>query len=175
MRQVFKPDKLILWLAKDQFPDKKVHETLIQLQKRGLTIEFCEDLRSHKKYYNAMKKFPESCIITLDDDLYYDRQVLKNVVELHRKFPGMITTNRAHKITFNGMKINPYRKWKHNVTDINPSHFLVSTGGSGTLYPPGTLHEDAFSESLIKRLCFHADDIWLKIMALKKKYYDCNQ
>ena len=49
LRQSFKPDKIILWLAEEQFPDKKLPESLIKLTERGLSIEYCEDLRSHKK------------------------------------------------------------------------------------------------------------------------------
>lgn len=167
LRQSFKPDKIILWLADDQFPDKKLPESLTRLQERGLTIDFCKDLRSHKKYYYSLKKYPDSNIITLDDDLYFHKDVIKNVVYLHKQFPGLIVTNRAHKITFNGEHINPYRKWVHNVAEKLPSHLLVATGGAGTLYPEGALSEDVFNVDLIKKLCFNADDLWLKIMELR--------
>lgn len=168
LRQSFKADKVILWLAEEQFLDKKLPESLTKLTERGLTIEFCEDLRSHKKYFFAMQKFSEANIFTVDDDLYYPSNLLKNVVELHKKYPGLIATNRAHKFTFRGGGINPYRKWKHNVTDKKPSYFLVPTGGAGTLYPPGVLHQEVFNKDMFKKICFHADDLWLKIMALKK-------
>lgn len=166
LRQSFKPDKVILWLAKDQFPDKKIPKRLLKLKERGLTIEFCDDdLRAHKKYFYSIQKYPNANIITLDDDLYYDKHVLRNVVELHKKYPNLIATNRAHKFTFENGKVKKYRKWKHNVVDAKPSHLLVPTGGAGTLYPPGALHEKAFDKKLIKKLCFHADDLWLKMMA----------
>jgi len=166
LRQSVKPDKIILWLAEEQFPDKQLPESINRLTKRGLTICYCKDLRSHKKYYYSMLNFPESNIITLDDDLYYHKDVLKNVIELHKKFPGMIATNRAHKITVKEGKVNPYSKWKHNVVDRMPSHLLVATGGAGTLYEPGALPDEVFNENLFKKLCFHADDIWLKVMEL---------
>lgn len=168
LRQSFKPDKIILWLAENQFPDNKLPVSLTKLTERGLTIEYCEDLRSHKKYFFAMQKFPLANIITVDDDLYYPSNLLKNVVDLHQEHPGLIASNRAHKFTFNDQEINPYRNWKHNVTDKNPSHLLVPTGGVGTLYPPGVLHQEAFNKNVFKKICFHADDLWLKIMALKK-------
>jgi len=167
LRQSFKPDRIILWLAEEQFPDKKLPESLTRLKERGLRIDFCKDLKSHKKYYYSMLNYSESNIITLDDDLYYPHDLLKNVVQLHKKNPDLVTTNRAHRITFTGKMINPYRKWKHNVTDTIPSHFLVATGGAGTLYPPGALPEETFNEDLIKELCFNADDLWLKVMELK--------
>jgi len=167
LRQSFKPDKIILWLAEDQFPDRILPDRLIRLKERGLTIGFCEDLKSHKKYYQSLINFPDSNVITLDDDLYFHKDVLKNVVELHNKFPGIVTTNRAHRITFEKRMINPYRKWLHDVTDTLPSHLLVATGGAGTLYPAGVLHKEVLNKDLIKKLCLHADDLWLKVMELK--------
>lgn len=169
LRQSFKPDKIILWLANSQFPDEKVPESLEKLKHRGLTIIFCdEDLRSHKKYFYVMQEFPEDFIITADDDLYYDKHFISNLIRLHIENPKLIVTNRAHKFTFANGILNPYRKWHHNVTDIVPSHYLVPTGGAGTLFPPGSLHSEVLNHLIFKRLCFHADDLWLKVMALKK-------
>lgn len=171
LRQSFKPDKIILWLAESQFPDKKLPESLLKLKERGLSIEFCEDdLRAHKKYYYAMQQYPDANIITLDDDLYYDNRVLENVVSLHKAYPGLICTNRAHKFTFDkDDKIKPYRKWKHNVTDKKPSFLLLPTGGAGTLYPPGSLPKATFDKDIFKDICFYADDIWLKSMSIISK------
>lgn len=165
LRQSFKPDKIILWLAESQFPDKKIPDSLNSLLKRGLTIEFCkEDLRSHKKYFYAFEQYPDDYIITLDDDLYYDRDLLLNLVKLRKQFPTAVSTNRAHTITFSGNKILPYRQWKHNVTNNIPSHQLVQTGGFGTIYLRTDLYRDFNNTQLIKELAFHADDLWLKMM-----------
>lgn len=165
-RQTVKPDMIILWLAESQFPDGKVPESLMKMQKRGLTIRFCEDLRSHKKYYFAMQEFPEGCIITFDDDLYYDKNVIKRVVDLYKKHPKCISTNRAHQIKIKDGIVQPYSKWNHNAKNIlYPSNALLQTGGAGTLYPPKSLSESAFDKNLIQTLCLHADDVWLKLMA----------
>lgn len=165
-RQTVKPDMIILWLAESQFPDKKIPESLVRLQSRGLTIRFCEDLRSHKKYYFAMKEFQNACIMTFDDDLYYDKNVIKRVVELYAKHPDYICTNRAHEIMIKEGMVQPYSRWNHNAKNILvPSKALLQTGGAGTLYPPKSLSESAFDKNLIQTLCFHADDVWLKLMA----------
>lgn len=166
MQQSVKPDEIILWLAEEQFPTKELPDNITRLQSRGLTIRYCDDLRSHKKYYYAIKENPNDCIITLDDDLYYHKDVLKNIIDLYDKFPNELCTNRAHEITFNNDEILPYRKWKHNSSNIHyPTNLLMQTGGAGTLYPPNSLHPKAFDKDLIKELCYHADDIWLKFMA----------
>lgn len=165
LRQSYKPDMVILWLAESQFPDKKLPKNLKKLKHRGLTISFCnEDLRSHKKYIYALEQYPNDYIITLDDDLYYDSDLLKNILTLKEKFPESIPTNRAHKITFDKNEIQPYRKWQHNSVDSFPSNSLVQTGGFGTVYQTSDLFKDFNNKELIKELAFHADDLWLKIM-----------
>jgi hypothetical protein len=171
LRQTFKPDKIILWLAEDQFPTKAVPQSLLALIPRGLTIEFCkEDLRSHKKYYHVMKSYSKDNIITIDDDLYYDERFLENLFGLHEKHPAYIVTNRAHKLMFDSnKKVKMYKHWKHNVADNKPSLLLVPTGGAGTLYPPNALDKEVFNHLVFKKVCFHADDLWLKVMSLRQK------
>lgn len=166
LRQSFKPDAVILWLAETQFPDKKLPESLTRLQARGLTIAFCaDDMRSHKKYLYTLDRYPNDYIITLDDDLYYDRHLLKNLVGLKNQFPDAVATNRAHKLKFGtDGNILPYRMWLHNVAERNPSHLLVQTGGFGTIYKKSDLYIDVNNTTLIKTLAFHADDLWLKMM-----------
>ena len=170
LRQTFKPDKIVLWLASNQFPDKIIPESLKRLEPRGLEIRFCEeDLRAHKKYYYSLKEFPDANIITVDDDLYYDHKLLENLYLMHKKHPKNIITNRAHKMKFDAKdRIKPYRKWDHNVSSKDASHVLVATGGGGTLYPPNSLHSEVLNKEVFKKICFLADDLWLKCMALKQ-------
>jgi hypothetical protein len=168
LRQTVKPDALYLWLADEQFPDKILPKSLTNLEKRGLTIKFCpDDLKAHKKYYYAMLLHKDANIITVDDDLYYDENLLKNVIEIHKQNPKIIATNRAHKITFaNENEIQPYKNWEHVTTDSKPSHLIMQTGGCGTLYPAAVLIDTTFNKLLIKDLCFYADDVWLKVMSV---------
>ena len=170
LRQSFKPDKVILWLAKDQFPNKTIPQSLRKLEPRGLEVRFCEeDLRAHKKYFYTLREYPQANIVTVDDDLYYDNYLLENLYVLHNKYPNHIVTNRAHEIRFDtGKKIKPYRKWNHNVSSKTASHLLLATGGGGTLYPPNSLYREVLNKEVFKKICFLADDIWLKCMALKK-------
>lgn len=171
LRQTFKPDRIILWLAIEQFPDKMIPKSLKRLEPRGLEVRFCEeDLRAHKKYFYTLREYPQANIITVDDDLYYDNYLLENLYLLHNKYPNYIVTNRAHEIRFNtDKKIKPYRKWGHNVSSKKASHLLFATGGGGTLYPSNSLDKEVLNKEVFKKICFLADDIWLKCMALKKE------
>jgi hypothetical protein len=169
LRQSFRPDQIILWLSEDQFPDRRVPASLLALKERGLQIEFvADDIRSHKKYFYAFKKYPTSAIITVDDDVYYPKDTLKYLVDSSRKDKKAIVANRAHEITFKDGKMLPYRQWKHNVkSDKEVSFLYVPTGVGGVLYPPNCYHPDIFEEEVFKKICFMADDLWLKVATLR--------
>lgn len=167
LRQTFKPDMVILWLANEQFENLSLPESLLKLKEKGLTIRFCDDLRSHKKYYYSMKEFKDSIIITVDDDVYYPKDFLSKIIEFHKKFPEAIIANKAHSMKFRQETVLPYRKWRHNDKSIKiPSHLLVAVGVGGVLYPPRSLSNEVFDQEVFKEICFFADDLWLKINAL---------
>jgi Glycosyl transferase family 2 len=170
LRQSYKPDKIILWLSEEQFDGyKSLPKSLLRLQKKGITIRFCEDdLRSHKKYYYAFKEYPNEIIVTVDDDVIYPSDTLKTLVELHEIYPNCICCHRAHKIKLNSDDtIASYKEWIQNPKDFTgPSKLLCPTGVSGVLYPPGSVNTEVFNKNSIKNLCLFADDLWLKVMSL---------
>lgn len=168
LRQDLKPNKVILWLAKDQFKGiESLPPKLLKLQKRGLTIRFCDDLRSHKKYYYTMKENPDANIIIVDDDMYYPKDLIRRLMETSRKYPNVICCNRGHYMQLEGNEIKPYSQWIRKKQLRFPSYELCPTGCGGVLYPPGSLNEEVFNKSAIKDLCLNADDLWLKIMSLR--------
>ncbi|WP_051188399.1 hypothetical protein [Proteocatella sphenisci] len=167
MRQTVRPQKIILWLAESQFESRdELPKRLLALQKYGLEIKFCDDLRSHKKYYYSMLHHPEKIIVTVDDDTFYPESLLENLLETHKKYPESVCCNLAHAITFKDGKINKYSEWKSGSDGvIGPSHNIMPIGCQGVLYPPNLLNENLFDKNQIKELCPLADDIWLKAMA----------
>ena len=46
------------------------------------------DIRSHKKYLYAIMEFPEDTIITVDDDVYYNSQMIEILVNTSIKYPN---------------------------------------------------------------------------------------
>ena len=170
MHQTVKPDRIILYLAKDEFSMNTIPSILKKQMKLGLEIVFCEDLRSHKKYYYAMKDNPESIIITVDDDIIYQTDLIELLYNSYKKFPDCVSAMRVHrmKVDANG-KILPYSRWKQRDKSriLEPSFDLFPTGCGGVLYPPHILHKDVFNIEDIKKLCLTGDDVWLKAMALK--------
>jgi hypothetical protein len=173
LHQTYKPDMIILWLSKEQFNSIKVlPQRLLKLQKRGLTIRMVEgDLKSHKKYYYTIKEYQSDHIITIDDDIFYPTNMIKMLIDVHKKYPDSIISRRSLSITYdksNGIKT--YLDWKRCGNDTSISAFLFFTSGGGTFFPAKSFYRDVTNNTLFMALCQYADDIWLNAMIrLNKK------
>lgn len=169
LRQTYQPDKILLWLSRSQFGGIELPETLTSLCKRGLEIRWVdEDLRSHKKYYYALQEFSNDLVVTFDDDVFYPNNVLESLVKLHQKYPKAVCANRAHwmKTDAQGVLL-PYRQWGINAKKVLiPSKHLMAIGIGGVLYPPKSISDEVFNQELFKKICFFADDVWLKACEL---------
>lgn len=166
-RQSYKPDKIILWLSKEQFRGQinDIPPSLINLISRGLEIRFVEgDIKSHKKYFYVMQEFPESTIITIDDDVFYHSKVLENLINLSNQYPKSIICNHAHYIKKVNNELVQYSKWENVRTVTEPNDEILAVGVGGVLYPSRSLYRDFNNLGLIARLCPLADDIWLHSM-----------
>lgn len=166
-RQTVRPDRIILWLADEQYPDKqKVKECLDKYLKLGLEIRYCDDLRSHKKYYYTMKYYPSSIVITVDDDIIYSENMIENLLKTSRKYPNKIVCNRAHLMKISNDRLLPYNDWLYRAKGCLGENILFCpTGCAGVLYPPRSLSNHVFDVEILKDICFFADDIWLKCMS----------
>ena len=78
LNQTYKPSKIVLTLSLKQFSGvEALPKKLIEQQKRGLEILWTDDdIRSHKKYYYVMKKYPKHIVVTVDDDFLYSKGML---------------------------------------------------------------------------------------------------
>lgn len=167
LRQEIKPDRIILWISEKQFTSSdKLPKKLLKLKKRGIEIRFCEnDLRSHKKYYYALKEFSNSNIITVDDDVFYHSKTLSYLLDAKNKYPNTICCNEASNIKTLGGEIMPYREWENVIGASAPTFNIIPIGVGGVLYPPGALYSDVLNEKIFIETCFFADDIWLNVMS----------
>lgn len=167
LQQTMKPDEIILWLAKEQFPSmESVPKELQRQQKRGLTIRFCKDLRSHKKYFYAMQEYPEDLIILVDDDTFYTKDLVAELYRLHVKEPQEIVCMTPAMIPSDfGAKPSSWRKAGSHEKIIH-SYLAQPYTGQGTLYPPHSVSELAFDEEKVMKYCPYADDLWLKFFSL---------
>lgn len=169
-KQTIRVHKIILWLAKEQFANQELPETLTKLIGKDFKIRWCnEDLRPHKKYFYAFKEFSNSINITVDDDIYYDRSTIENLLISYIKYPYAISANRVHRMKIDKSgNILPYSTWDREFNKYHhPSMELFATGVGGVLYPPFIFDKKiALNIKTIIETCLDADDIWLKFNAI---------
>lgn len=166
--QDVRPRKIILWLSKDQFPDAMIPSNLQKEIDDVFSIVFVgDDIRSHKKYYYAMRSYPQNVIITVDDDVFYKQNMISSLLEIHKLKPHSIVANTTSIISYNKNSLMKYNNWERN---YNPKECenLIQIGVGGVLYPPGCLHSLVLEKDVFMSLAPLADDIWLNAMARLK-------
>ena len=170
LHQTLAPDVIVLYLDQEIEGRVKLPWLMRRLiQKRLVKVRFVEDIGPHTKYFYAMQDFPEDVIITVDDDVDYPKDLVRNLFESYNRFPDCISANRVHRIRLkNEKEFLPYNDWAHRVTSYKaaPSHKLIATGVGGVLYPPGLMDPILYDKKTICELCPFADDIWLKFVQL---------
>lgn len=159
------PDKLVLYLTFDQFKKYGIPEELKEMAKESDIFEirdYPRDIRSYRKLVPALRDFPDDIIVTVDDDVNYDRDMLKDLMKMHERFPESIIANRAKVMDTS----KPYRKWKKlrwydfikGRTKVDPH--IIQTGVGGVLYPPHVLSAEMINDDLFMNLAPTTDDIW---------------
>lgn len=166
LRQSMAPDMIVIWLDEDHWRDDTLPPRLARLKKKGLVeVRYCEDIRSYKKLIPSLACFPDDMLVTVDDDLFYNRDMIKKLLDAGRTFPDSIIACRAHGIGFSGDTLSSYSEWEK---EVPPSYSgpVFPTSGGGTLYRKRLLCKDVTDKELFTRLCPNADDVWWFFMAL---------
>jgi hypothetical protein len=167
--QTLKPSKVVLWLAEEEFNQKNLPVSLTNLQKRGLTIDYCKDIKSYKKLIPSLKKFENKLIVTIDDDVMYNCELLEVLHKNYRTNPDIIYCGFARRMQVSDNILLDYNNWPEDSKETHmPSKLNFPIGFSGVLYFPGCFHKDVLDEKLFMRLSPYADDIWFKMMSLLK-------
>ena len=163
-----KPSKIVLSLYKGDlfFLTKKLKE-MIKYQIIELIVTEI-DLKSHKKYFNVMKKYRDYAIISVDDDIVYTNDLIETLYDSYLKYPNYIHARNVHKIILENNKVLPYDKWLKQYTfELNPSFYLFAESGGGILFPPNILNiSDENIDEIYK--CIEADSIYLKYLSRKR-------
>lgn len=165
MRQTLKPNKILLWLAEDEFDNDTIPLSLKKMESRGLSIQYCEDIKSYKKLIPTLEQFPNDIVVTADDDALYPQDWLERLYNCYKKHPDEVICTHAHKISYTVTgELVPYRLW-NNVEKEESSFSVFPVGIGGVLYPPDILCHDVYNRTLFKDLAPYADDVWFKVMS----------
>jgi len=164
-KQVLQPDILVLNIAKS-------HEFVLPSEIKNLKLPFrfeinyTSDLGPGKKLIPTMHRYPNSSIITVDDDLRYSETLCLDLVGESKKNPNAIICGRVNLPLFDDRHPKAYNKWLHGC-EWTPDFLYCAGTGGGTLFPPGSLNRDVLDEDLYSRLSWSTDDIWVWIQMLR--------
>ena len=159
------PDRIVLYLTFSQFSDIKIPEELRILAGSNPIFEirnYDRDIRSYRKLIPALKDFPDSVIVTVDDDVAYHRHMLRDLLRLHKEIPNAVLAHRSKRMNPG----HPYRTWKkyrwyHFVLKkIHADFRNIQTGVGGVLYPPHSLKTEMLDVDLFTQIAPTTDDIW---------------
>lgn len=174
LQQSVKPDYLILWLSESDFSDEylksknRATRKLLNQKKKGLNIEYCKDIRSHKKILYTLKRYPKAIVISTDDDIYFPKNWLKELYNSYIENPKYVHCYMARsmrKATENSLL--PRSQWLSLYDKFQgPSINIYPGTGAGCLFPPGSFHPEVFNEKVFLKITPNHDDGWSKAMTL---------
>ena len=157
------PNKIVLTLYyKDiKFIPKNIHDYLTKNNIEIIIVNM--DIKPHKKYFYVMQKYPYDIIITIDDDIIYEKNTVELLYKSYLKYRKEISARRVHLIKYDKKgKSKAYKEWVKEYKLIKiPSFDLSATTGAGTLFPPNILK---INYEMIYDIynCMTADDLFLK-------------
>lgn len=173
LRQTYKPDKILLWLARDEFQNVQLPSKLTEQTSRGVEIKYCDNIKSYKKFYFTAKEYSNDYIVVVDDDVIYAENMLKELIQTYRKNKGCVICHRSHYIKIQNGKLRPYNRWidyhKRNDLSIEPTYYNFFTGCGGILFPMFLMTGKVLDKDAFMKLAPSADDVWLNFCAWVSK------
>lgn len=167
-QQTIKPNKVVLWISKDEFSSENLPVTLKNQIGRALDVRFCKDIRSYTKLVYSLREFKGCHIISIDDDIVYPFDMIENFIVAYQEDNKKIYFNKGHKILYDtkNERIKPYIEWCKDGYIEGSSLQYLPLGVYGIFYPDGILAEEVVNEEVFLEISPTADDIWFKAMSL---------
>lgn len=174
LSQNVRPDLVVLALYKNDY--FLLPKNVLSMQGDNFKIITTEkDIKSYTKLIPVKSCYPSDFIVTADDDTYYNRTWLREMVDNYDSNKKEALGHRAHLITTNEMGgIKNYKEWDWEITDKYASEKILLTGIGGNFYPPASLSPEVLNENEFMELCSTSDDIWFYFM-LRKNGFVCRK
>lgn len=84
INQTRQPDLVVLNLAYDEMvPDSVQH----YIDSNNIEINRVEDTKVYKKLIPTLKKYPDDCVISIDDDWLYPNNMIADFINIHKQHP----------------------------------------------------------------------------------------
>ena len=170
MLQTLRADKIILWLDETEFSKDSLPVELTKLENEQFSIQYCPNYKSYKKLIPSLFQFPNAVIVTFDDDLIYNPNLVMDLFAAHQNTPNSVIAGRGRIINLDeNQALSPYHQWQFVYNDqyaITAKYCLLPVGYGGVLYPPQSLAAVTTNPAYFMKLAPSADDIWFKCMAM---------
>ncbi len=157
-------ERIILWLHHDL--KKVLPSALTALACDRFEIRYSGETGSHRKLVETLRCFPDSTIVTCDDDYIYPQDWLNRLLIDHERYPRDIIAHECREICMRDGHLLPYEQWTYR-TDVAASTSTLAIGYAGVLYPPHSLHSETTNALLYDKLAPNSDDLWFKVMSLR--------
>ena len=177
------PQKWIVVLSEEEWPELKLPEYFNKLIKRGLEILWVQNnTYAVKKLVPVVGKYPNMGVITLDDDKIYHKSLIEGLINFTIENPNTIVGYMGRSMVRKNNQLKMLYREKGAANISTPSAQVYLIGWGGIYYPAGSLHENVFSEEGIHRIVpGRGSDIWFwaaalahnthqKCLGLPKKY-----
>ena len=138
--QLFKPNKWIIVLSIEDYPDKLIPRHLKKLESKGVEIVWSENNSyAVKKLVPVVEKYPQSGVVTLDDDIIYHKKLLYNLVNNKYAMNGKIVGHLGKALYRKGTEFNMMFRERKKVNINTNCDQVYLIGGGGIYYPPNSL------------------------------------
>ena len=161
------PNRIILYLGKNEWNDENIPDNLKRLKLSGLEIVYCDDIKSYKKLIPALEEFPNNVIITFDDDVYYHKEIVAELlVEYRKSDKRSVICHRGALVERRLGEFLPYNQWKDYIYG-NKYSLYSPIGVNGVLYPGDIYDEEIFKKEIFMKYAPFADDLWFWLMSYR--------
>ena len=97
--QTVKPDKVVLNLAYDEVIPLEVSDYINQ---HDIEIYRTTDTKVYKKFLPTLFRYPEACIINIDDDCIFPTTMIEDFMTIHKQYPQFPIS--GNKVALFGMQ-----------------------------------------------------------------------
>jgi hypothetical protein len=132
--QDFENFKIVVNLSRLDYSNLPLN--LKRLEKFGIEFRLNEnDLKVFMKLLPSLQRFPDSTIVTADDDIYYSKRWLSTLIAASFNHPNSIVGYRS-VIVPKDLSGKSYAEWPSPSKSMESRENLLLTGVAGILYPP---------------------------------------
>lgn len=96
--QTVQPDLVVINFSEGEIIPQELQQ---YLDDHHVECNFVPDTKVYKKLIPTLKKYPNDCVISIDDDWIYPAGMIEDFMEIHKRYPDNPIS--GNKIIFNGL------------------------------------------------------------------------